>query len=164
MISSILAVACGVILLIADQLTKLYIISNFSLGESTGFIKGLIEIVYIHNTGGAWGMLSGKTYFLLSLTAVIMVICVVIVIKSWNKARLLVWSLCLVVSGGIGNLLDRAFRDGKVIDFLQFEFWPEFPVFNVADCAIVVGAGLLILYYVLDTVKEIKAKQNDGKV
>ena len=146
MISSILAVACGIILLIADQLTKLYIISNFSLGESTGFIRGLIEIVYIHNTGGAWGMLSGKTYFLLSLTAVIMVICVVIIIKFWNKARLLVWSLCLVVSGGIGNLLDRAFRDGKVIDFLQFEFWPEFPVFNVADCFITCGCIALIAH------------------
>lgn len=159
MISCILAVVCGVFVLLADQLTKYYIISNFSLGESTGFIKGLLEIVYIHNTGGAWGMLSGKTWFLLLLTAIIMVFCVFIITKYWGKASLLVWALCLVVSGGIGNLLDRAFRDGNVIDFLQFAFWRDFPVFNVADCAIVIGAGLLILYYTLDTVKEIKSKK-----
>ena len=67
--------------------------------------------------------------------------------------------LSLVVSGGIGNLIDRIFRNGKVIDFLHFEFWPSFPVFNVADCAIVVGVGLLILYFVIDTVNEYKSKK-----
>ena len=59
-----------------------------------------------------------------------------------------------MISGGIGNLIDRVFRDGKVIDFLHFEFYPTFPVFNVADIAVVTGAGLLILYFVLDTIKD----------
>ena len=71
--------------------------------------------------------------------------------------------LSLVVSGGVGNLIDRIFRDGKVIDFLHFEFWPQFPVFNVADCAIVVGVGLLILYFVIDTVNEYKFKKSGLK-
>ena len=56
------------------------------------------------------------------------------------------------------NMIDRVFRDGNVIDFLHFEFFPSFPVFNVADCAIVVGAGLLILYFLIDSVRESKRK------
>ena len=53
-------------------------------------------------------------------------------------------------------MIDRVFRDGKVVDFLHFEFYPTFPVFNVADIGVVVGAGLLILYFVLDTLKDIR--------
>ena len=61
-------------------------------------------------------------------------------------------------------MYDRIFRGGEVIDFLHFEFWPTFPVFNIADCAIVIGAGLLILYFILDTIKEFKEKrQKNGE-
>ena len=67
-------------------------------------------------------------------------------------------------------MLDRVFRQGNVVDFLHFEFFPSFPVFNIADCAIVVGAGLLILYFIIDAVQEEKQKrenkpseQSDGK-
>ena len=159
MISCILAFLCGVLVLAFDQLTKYYIISNFSLGESCGFIKGLIDIVYIHNEGAAWGMLSGKTWILICFTALAMIFCGYCFVKYGRNNKLMLWGLTLVVSGGIGNLIDRVFRDGKVIDFLHFEFWPQFPVFNVADCAIVVGVGLLILYFVLDTVNEVKLKK-----
>lgn len=160
MISSVLALLCGIFVLIADQLTKYYIISNFSLGESTGFIKGLIDIVYIHNEGAAWGMLSGKTWILIAFTVIAMIFCGYCFVKYGKNNKLMLFGLMLVVSGGIGNLIDRIFRDGKVIDFLHFEFWPDFPVFNVADCAIVIGVGLLILSFVLDTVNEMKMKQS----
>ena len=160
MVSCILAIVMGLAVLVADQLTKLYIISNFSLGEGCGFIKGLIDIVYIHNRGAAWGMLSGKTWFLVVITAVIMVVCIYLLIKMGKKNKLLFWAICLVLSGGIGNMIDRIFRSGNVIDFLHFEFWPQFPVFNVADCAIVVGVGLLSLYFVIDTVNEYKSKKS----
>ena len=75
MISGILALLCGVLVLIADQLTKYYIMSNFYLGQSKGFINGLIDIVYIHNEGAAWGMLSGKTWVLVAFTTVAMCFC-----------------------------------------------------------------------------------------
>ena len=71
---------------------------------------------------------------------------------------LMTWSIILVLSGGIGNLIDRVFRGGKVVDFLHFEFYPEFPLFNLADCPVVIGGGLLIMAYVLDIVKESKNK------
>lgn len=159
MISYILAFLCGVLLLVADQLTKYYISTNFVLGESGEFLSGFIDLTYIHNRGGAWGMLYGRTYILLPITLVIMIICIIFYVKYGKKSRLLLWAITLVMSGGIGNMIDRVFRDGNVVDFLHFEFFPSFPVFNVADCAIVVGAGLLILYFILDAVREEKQKK-----
>ena len=159
MISYILAFLCGVLLLGADQLTKYYISTNFVLGESREFFSGFIDLTYIHNRGGAWGMLYGRTYILLPITLVIMIICIIFYVKYGKKSRLLLWAITLVMSGGIGNMIDRVFRDGNVVDFLHFEFFPSFPVFNVADCAIVVGAGLLILYFILDAVREEKQKK-----
>ena len=160
-ISRILAVLCGAVLLAADRLTKLYIMDNFTLGETRAFLKGFIDLTYIHNRGGAWGMLSGKTYILLPFTAVVMALCVWLYIKYGKKSPLLLWAVSLVLSGGLGNMLDRAFRGGNVVDFLHFEFFPSFPVFNVADIAIVTGAGLLILYFLLDGLKEKRESGND---
>ncbi len=156
MLSYILAIIISVLTLLADQYTKYFISSNFRLGEGTNFLKGFIDIVYIHNTGGAWGLLSGSTYILLGLTCVIIAFLIVYFVKYGRKSKLLFWAISLVISGGLGNMIDRVFRGGKVVDFLHFEFYPTFPVFNVADIGVVVGAGLLILYFVLDTLKDIR--------
>lgn len=159
MISYILAIITSVILLVCDAITKVYIMSNFSLGESAPFLKGVVDIVYIHNKGAAWGVLSGQTVILLVLTALVMLFCIFFLWKYAKKSKLLFWAVCLVLAGGLGNMYDRIFRDGKVVDFLHFEFWPQFPVFNVADCGVVIGAGLLILYFIIDTIKEYKQKK-----
>ncbi len=159
MISYILAVLCGALLILADQLTKYYISANFLLGESRDFINGFINLTYIHNRGGAWGLLYGHTLILVPITVVIMAFCIFLYVKYGKKNRLMLWAISLVLSGGIGNMIDRIFRGGNVVDFLHFEFFPSFPVFNVADCAVVVGAGLLILYFILDTIKEEKQKK-----
>lgn len=160
MISFVLALVCSILILVIDQLTKHYIISNFSLYESTDFLRGLIDIVHIHNEGAAWGMFSGQRWILVCFSIIAVVFCGYCFAKYGRQSKLMLWGLVLVVSGGVGNLIDRIFREGKVIDFLHFEFWPQFPVFNVADCAIVIGVGLLILYFVIDTVKEVKAKRS----
>ena len=154
--SCILALICGTVALGIDQYTKYLVDKNFELYESRDFLRGFINFVYIHNTGGAWGMLSGYTWVLILFSVVLMAVCVVILLKVLKQSRLIFWALSLVVFGGIGNMIDRVFRNGKVIDFLHFEFWPDFPVFNIADCAIVLGAGLLILYYIIDAIKEAK--------
>lgn len=170
MISYISALVCGALLLLADQLIKYYISANFVLGESREFLNGFIDLIYIHNRGGAWGILYGRTYLLLPITLAIMALCIFFYVKYGKKSRLLLWAISLVLSGGIGNMIDRVFRGGNVVDFLHFEFFPTFPVFNVADCAIVAGAGFLILYFVLDAIREEKQKkakklseQSDGK-
>ena len=68
----------------------------------------------------------------------------------------------MICAGGIGNMIDRIFRGGAVVDFLQLEFWPDFPVFNIADCAIVCGAALFVLYFLLDLFREIKSRDRKG--
>ena len=158
MISYILALVIGAAILAADQYTKFLIMSSFKIGEGTDFIKGLIDIVYIHNKGGAWGILEGHTWGLLAMTIVIMLICLALLFKWGAKNKLLFWAMSLVLFGGLGNMIDRIFRDGNVVDFLHFEFWPTFPVFNVADCAIVIGVALLVIYFIFDTIKDMKAK------
>ncbi|MBR4072836.1 MAG: signal peptidase II [Clostridia bacterium] len=164
MISYILALLSGLLLLGADQYTKAYIVSEFQLAEQREFLDGFIDLVYIHNQGGAWGLLQGHTWMLLAVTIAVMFVCVAMLLKFGFKNKLMFWAISLVMFGGIGNMIDRIFRDGNVVDFLHFEFMPDFPVFNVADCGIVIGAGLLILYFVLDMIKESRQKKTEEKI
>ncbi len=156
--SFILAGIVAVIFLAADQITKYIVSANMELGQTVGFMDGFLDFTYTLNDGGAWGMLGGYRWLLLASTALIMIFLVFLIIKNKFKSKLLFWAGALIISGGIGNMLDRIFNGGKVVDFLEVKFI-EFPIFNVADCAVVIGAGLLILYFILDTVREEKAKK-----
>ena len=157
--SFIIAAIVSALFLAADQLTKYIVTVNMTLGESRPFLKGLIDLVYIYNEGGAWGFLSGQQWILLTVTSIIIIAFITVLVKFGTSEKVLFWSICLVLSGGLGNMIDRIFRGGRVVDFLHFQFMPDFPVFNVADCAVVIGTGLLILYFVLETVKENKANK-----
>ena len=160
MISCILAVLCGLFIILVDQLTKYYVSSDLVLGEVHDFLNGLINIVFVENRGAAWGMFSGNKIFLFAVTAVAMIACVIVLIKLGTKNKLLFWALCVVIAGGLGNIIDRVFRNGVVVDFLQFDFWQSFPVFNIADCAIVIGGALMMLYVIIDIFKDSKKKKN----
>ena len=105
-------------------------------------------------------MLGGYTWLLLSITIVVMLACIALLLNWGLRDKLIFWAAMLVLSGGVGNMIDRIFRGGNVIDFLHFEFWPTFPVFNIADCAICVGAGLIILSSVKTAVDEQRQKSN----
>ncbi len=159
MISYILAVLTGVIVLGLDQYTKYYIISHYELGESSEFIKGIINIIYVNNKGGAWGILQGYTWTLLAITAILMIVCFALLVKLGKNNKMVFWSVSLILFGGLGNMIDRIFRDGTVIDFLQFDFYPQFPVFNIADCAVVVGGFLLMAYFIYDGINDARNKK-----
>ena len=159
MLSYILAAVTGIFVLLADQFTKVYVSCHFEMAKSYEFLPGFLDITYIHNDGGAWGMLGGYTWLLLSVTIVVMLVCLALLLKYGVKDKLMFWAIILVLSGGVGNMIDRIFRGGNVIDFLHFEFWPTFPVFNIADCAVVVGACLLIFYFLKGLVDEQKQKR-----
>lgn len=156
MVSYILAALVGLIALGFDQYTKAYIVKTCTLAQTYEFFPPFLDITYVHNEGGAWGILSGYTWILLSLTVLIMLVCIALLMKFGVKDKLVFWAVTLVLSGGLGNMIDRIFRDGKVVDFLHFTFFPQFPVFNVADCCIVIGAGLLMLYFVLGMINDAK--------
>lgn len=158
MITYILALLVGALVVGLDQYTKHFISTNFTLLESHPFIPKVLNITYVKNTGAAWGMLSDRTWILISITAVVMLICITLVLKYGTKNKLMFWAMIFVLSGGIGNMIDRIFKGGSVVDFLHFEFWRDFPVFNLADCAIVLGAALFILYFILDLFRELKRR------
>ena len=145
----ILAGTVAVLMLFLDQITKSLVVSNLTLYcTPEPIIPGIINLTYIHNRGGAWGVLASNRAVLLCGTALVMIVCAVILIKFCRIRPLLFWAISLVLSGGVGNMYDRIFRDGNVVDFLQFGFWTDFPIFNVADIAVCVGCGLLILYFI----------------
>lgn len=162
MVSYILAALTGAIVLGVDQITKFWISTNLEISKSYDilpkFLNKFIGITYINNSGGAWGMLGGYTWLLLSLTIVIMLVCIALLLKCGVRNKLMFWAIMLILSGGLGNMIDRIFRGGNVVDFLEFKFI-RFPIFNIADCAIVIGAGILLLYFFKDMIDENKAKR-----
>jgi signal peptidase II len=138
----LLVIALAVIGL--DQLTKYLIRANMELGESIPN-TGIIRLTYVTNTGGAFGIFANQT-FLLALAAIIGIAVFLVYLRYIPlKSRLLKIGLGLDLGGAIGNLIDRLRLERKVTDFIDIGPWP---VFNVADSAIVVGT-ILIAYYLL---------------
>lgn len=132
------------LLLIADQATKHFIRSTMLEGQSIPVIENIFHITYIENPGAAFGILANHRILFLLLTALIVGVMVYLYLCLQNKKSLTAISLGIVVSGAIGNFIDR-FMQGTVTDFLDFRIWP---IFNIADIAICVGL-VLICYFVI---------------
>lgn len=133
------------LLVILDQLTKLYIRNNFTLLQQNIVIKDFFYITHVENTGAAFGILKNATYFLIAITVVVAVVLIYAMIK--NRSKIVRCSIAFILAGAFGNMIDRVIR-GKVTDFLEFDFlgWNDYPVFNVADVCVNIGAGLLFIY------------------
>ena len=151
------AVALGIL---ADYLTKLLAVARLKGEDPVPFLRGVLRFSYVENPGAAWGMLANHRWVFMVFSAVAIAAIVVYLVRR-DPPLLLCVSLSLILSGGIGNMIDRTFR-GVVVDFIEFYLFP-FPVFNVADCLVVVGAGLLILWLIRDTVREQKKKKENVK-
>ena len=158
--SAILAVIVGILVVVIDQVTKYLVTVKMDLNEVITVIPGLLNFNRIlPNAGAAFGILEGKTWLLITVTGIIMIICICLLIRKTFDSKLMFWALCLVLGGGTGNMIDRIFKGGNVVDFLEFGFF-EFPVFNVADCAVCIGAALMVLYFIVDFIKDSKRKRN----
>ena len=141
----VLALLTGVFFLILDQLTKYWVAADIPLGARHVVIPGFFNLTYVTNTGAAWGILAGRYWLLLTISA--LVFCAAIwflrfLTESWKERY---FAIFLVMSGILGNSIDRIFR-GAVVDFLQFYIgkyaWPSF---NVADSCICIGVFIYIL-------------------
>lgn len=137
----------ALILLLADQFTKVLILGYYHLGESTA-VTSFFNIVRVHNSGAAFSFLAGASgwqrWFFVGI-GVLAVGLIVWLLRSHAGQRLFSFALACILGGAIGNVIDRLLH-GHVIDFLDFHLagW-HFPAFNVADSAITVGAACLIL-------------------
>ena len=140
-------------LIVADQLTKLYISSSMSYHQSIQVIEDFFHITYTHNIGAAFSLLEGQKWFFV-LTAFVACVGIVSYInKSKDVTKLSKFALVLIMGGAIGNMIDRVVY-GYVIDFLDFYiFGYDFPVFNFADCCITIGTGLLLLSLIFEKEK-----------
>lgn len=136
------------LILIADQLTKLYIDRTMQLYQSIPVIDGLFSITYLRNRGAAFSFLAEASWRLpfFILATVVAVIAILVALKKLrDDQRFATVSLTLILAGAVGNLIDRV-RMGEVIDFLDV-YWKNhhWPAFNVADSAICVGVAMLAL-------------------
>lgn len=148
----------SILIIIADQLVKYFVASGMSVGDMAFSVLNLFDITYVQNQGAAFSILSGK----LSVLSLISVVFCVGVIVYWIKKKpthpLLCTALTMMFAGAFGNAIDRIFR-GFVVDYIQTTFI-TFPVFNIADIGITVGAALLVLYVILFDKEDKNAKNN----
>jgi signal peptidase II len=126
--------------LVLDQASKFVVLSNLAPGASTAVIKDFFHLTLVYNTGAAFGIFKNQTLFFV-ISSFAAVILIFIYLKRKRGFLLVDAGFALILGGAMGNLVDRL-RFGYVVDFLDFRIWP---VFNVADSAITVGAGLVII-------------------
>ena len=129
--------------LLLDQIVKYWIRTNMEPGQSIPVISGIFHITYIENPGAAFGILANQRILFLLLTAVIVGIMFYLYLSLQNKQSLAACSLGLVISGAVGNFIDRV-THGTVTDMFDIQIWP---IFNIAD--ICICAGIALLCYVL---------------
>lgn len=145
-----------IFILLFDQITKLIISSSMNLHDSISVIENFFSITYVQNTGAAWSILEGSMIFFYFIT-IIAVVCMLAFYKSSDCDEISAWGVALMLGGTIGNFLDRL-RLQYVVDFLDFIiFGYDFPVFNVADIALCVGVGVIILSFILEGVRKNEA-------
>ena len=145
-------------IVILDQISKYFAVSCLMGAGNVPFIPYLLSLQYHENKGAAWGMFADQRWIFMtaSTLAIVGIIAFFIVTRKKKQPKLLMISLAFFCGGGIGNMIDRIFL-GYVVDFLNFDFI-SFPIFNVADSFITVGAFLMLLYLAVETVKDLKNK------
>ena len=152
--SLLLWLGIALVILLADQLTKLLIVDSFALGDSQT-VTTFFNLVRVHNSGAAFSMLStasGWQRWFFTAIGVVATLFILWLLRSHPTQKLFCFALALVLGGAVGNVIDRI-AYGHVVDFLDFHwdwlspvfFQGHFPAFNVADSAISVGAVCLIL-------------------
>lgn len=148
-----------VFVIVVDQVSKIYVLNNFYLGESVPVIDGFFNFTYVQNKGAAFGFggaFSNWLRYLLFLFLPVIACFWLLhaLIKSMNGPLRMSWAFSLILGGAIGNLIDR-FRLDFVVDFFDFYIkTSHFATFNVADSAITLAAGLIILDYFINKKNE----------
>ncbi len=145
-----------------DRITKNLIAANMELNDTIHIIKfgntEVLNIYYCLNDGAAFSKLKGQRWVLIVFTSAVILFLLYMMIFRKVKRPVYVAAVGLILSGGVGNLIDRIFNDGLVVDFIDFRLI-NFPIFNVADICAVCGAGLLMFAVVRDEIRAKKKKK-----
>lgn len=152
------------LLVVLDQWTK-YLASEFLAPYHTHtLIPRVLELSYVENTGAALGIFAGNSFVLVWMTGLILLTMAVLLVLKVFPEPFVMCCFGLILAGGVGNLIDRVTK-GYVVDFIYVKVI-HFPVFNLADCFVVIGTGLLCCYFVFHRRAEIEHAQpaNDGEM
>lgn len=156
-----LSVALIAVLIITDQLIKYAVVLKIPLDKIIHVItfgdKNIFSLTHIRNSGAAWSIMAGKTWFLVALPIVVCALAIWYLYRIRKGNRLEIIAICLFVAGGVGNLIDRI-RLKEVVDYIRFE--PiNFPIFNFADICVVIGAVLFCISIIATDTKKDKSKK-----
>ena len=127
-----------------DQLSKLWAIKSLQPVGKIAIIEDVFNLRYVENTGAAFSMLQGKTLILIAVPIIASIGMIYLLCSKTVKSKIGSWGITLILAGALGNLVDRIFR-GAVVDMFDFTLI-NFPVFNVADICVTIGAVLFFIY------------------
>ena len=142
----------------ADQVIKLFVERFLAPVGTAEFINGFIGWNYVRNTGAAFGSFSDNTVLLSVVTGAVLLAGIVLIAMKKVKSRFCLVCAVMIISGGLGNLIDRVLK-GYVVDFIDLQFM-NFAVFNFADILVTVGAFALMLYVIADIFRD---RKNSGE-
>ena len=132
------------LLILLDQAVKGYVVKEIPLGGMRRFIPKVVSRTYLKNSGAAFSMLENQQWFFTIITLIAMGAAFVYLYRHIKGSIWLLLGLTLIISGGIGNFIDRL-RQGFVVDMFHLDFM-NFAIFNVADIYLTIGVGLLLIY------------------
>ena len=158
----VISLIIAAVIAAADQLIKYAVVQKFALGDVKELIHGVLSLTHIRNTGAAWSMMAGKTWFLIGMPLIIIVFALGFIYKNRRGSKLGQISMAMVLGGGIGNLIDRI-RLKEVVDYIRVDFI-NFPIFNFADICVVIGAVLFCIYIICSEESEKKDKKSEQSV
>lgn len=138
------------VVLILDQSSKLYVHTTFALYEARPIVPDFFHLTYVRNSGAAFGLLARQhpvflRFFFPTVTILAVLVLLIYYTRVPREQVLTRWGICLIIGGAVGNGIDRLWL-GQVIDFIDVHVYDyHWPAFNLADSAICVGVGLLLL-------------------
>ncbi len=152
----------------ADQAIKYLVIEYLKPVEYVDVIDNILRFRYVENTGAVFGSFATHTLFLTIFSVILLGIVIYYLITNRDKSKFVNICLLLMISGGVGNIIDRI-RLHYVVDYIE-PLFVDFAVFNFADCLITVGAFSLIIYLIVDLIKDVRkttfinecVEKNDG--
>lgn len=137
----------SLLLLVIDQLVKSAVSNQIALGTVKSFIPGVLSLTNLRNDGAAWSILSGNQIFFYLITVVALVVLIYLLVTQ-RQHLLYQWGLTLMITGTLGNFIDRI-RLKYVVDMFQIDFF-NFPIFNIADMCLTFGVIILFIAIIRD--------------
>lgn len=152
----LIILSVGIIsIIVIDQLIKIIIVKNL-YNSSMIVLNGVLNLTYVENTGGAFGIGGNSTFMFIIVNIIVIALITKFIISKKNSISIYILIfLGLILAGGIGNLIDRVLR-GFVVDYIDFSPLIKYPVFNIADMCIVIGCIAIAVNLIFNIIKDRK--------